>query len=106
MKSPDFLARNSNPMFFMLVKLRVILLKNKFKKLSKVRPIVTCNIQLHCFLKKTRPLNSHGKCPEKLCELSEHENYQSLFYVTFACELSGAYELARVKLSGLYWQPF
>ena len=29
------------------------------------------------------PLNSHGKCAEKSCELSEHVNYQSLFYVTF-----------------------
>ena len=27
------------------------------------------------------PLNSHGKCAEKLCELSEDANYLSLFYV-------------------------
>ena len=27
------------------------------------------------------PLNSHGKCADKSCELSEHGNYLSLFYV-------------------------
>ena len=53
------------------------------------------------------PLNSHGKCAEKSCELSE----PILHYVFTndrelcpeqACKLSGACKLTRVKLSGLY----
>ena len=58
-----------------------------------------------CYWSQT--LNSHGKCAEKSCELSE----PILCYVFIngrelcpqqACKLSGACELARVKLLGLY----
>ena len=28
---------------------------------------------------QSSPLNSHSKCEEKLCQLSEHANYLSLF---------------------------
>ena len=61
----------------------------------------------------TVELNSHGKCAEKSCELSEHANYPSLFLCEVAlhyrelcrrqsCKLSERCELASVKLSGLY----
>ena len=38
--------------------------------------VVDCTVQWSL-------LNSHCKCTEKLCELSEHANYLSIFYVMF-----------------------
>ena len=59
----------------------------------------------------SRPVNSHTKYAEILCELSEHVNHPSLFLLNFvnggklctgqSCKLSRRCELARIKLSGL-----
>ena len=56
------------------------------------------------------PLNSYGKSVEKLCpSMPIIQDYFMLHFINgrelcpeHACELSGVFELARVKLSGLY----
>ena len=65
---------------------------------------------LHAYLQWS-PLNSHGKCTEKSCKLSEPILHQvTLHYgelcIRQPCELSGRCELARVKLSGLHCTVF